>query len=230
MVIFQGKSPCLFISQPMKIILNQFIPNPLSELDSGDSAIWRHEHLTINPGSVNSIISESGKGKTSLLLSIYGIRKDYEGEILFDNRNISTFTAGDWSEWRQKKLSTVFQSLKLFPEISALENIQLKNQLQNHKSKAEINDMLSRLNMADFANQSAGNLSFGQQQRIAIIRALCQPFSVLLLDEPFSHLDKQNAQNAWELILEESKQQQAQIIITGLSETSFIQANQTFYI
>jgi len=214
----------------MKIILNQFIPKPLSELDSGDSAVWRHEHLTINPSPINSILSESGRGKTSLLLSIYGIRKDYEGEILFDDRNISTFTAGDWSEWRQKKLSTVFQSLKLFPEVSAMENIQLKNQLQNHKSKAEIEDMLRRLSMIDFAGQSAGSLSFGQQQRVAIIRALCQPFSVLLLDEPFSHLDKQNARDAWDLILEESKRQQAQIIITGLAETDFIQANQTFFI
>jgi ABC-type lipoprotein export system ATPase subunit len=214
----------------MKITLNQFIPKPLAETHHKVSDVWEKTDLWLNSASVSLIISESGKGKSSLISSIYGIRKDYHGTILIEDKNIAGFSAADWSKIRQKELSIVFQSLKLFPEISAWDNIQSKNHLQNYKSDSEIEQLFIRLGMADYAEQIAGSLSFGQQQRIAIIRALCQPFSVILLDEPFSHLDHENAKLAWELIREESNQQNAQIIITGLSNTNFIKPNQSLYL
>jgi len=210
----------------MKITLNQFIPKPLAETHNAISAVWKQDNLYLNAADVNLIISESGKGKSSLISSIYGIRKDYHGAILIDGHNITSFSATDWSDIRQKQLSIVFQSLKLFPEISAWDNVQSKNQLQNHKSDSEVEQLFTGLGMMDYAKQIAGSLSFGQQQRIAIIRALCQPFSVILLDEPFSHLDEENAKTAWNLIREESQQQNAQIIITGLSNTNFIKPDQ----
>ncbi|RLD68196.1 MAG: ABC transporter ATP-binding protein [Bacteroidetes bacterium] len=214
----------------MKIELHQFIPMPLAETKHGGSSIWRQNDLYVNSKPISLVISESGRGKSSLISSIYGIRKDYLGSILLDSENISNFSVGKWSEIRQKEISIVFQSLDLFPEISAFENIQLKNQLQNYKTEAEINTMLENLGMISFSKQSAGSLSFGQQQRIAIIRALCQPFSTLLLDEPFSHLDDNNIQIAWNMIQEESQKQQADIIITGLSTNDLIQADQIFYL
>jgi len=115
----------------MKITLNQFIPIPLAETHNAISAIWKQDNLYLNSASVNLIVSESGKGKSSLISSIYGIRKDYHGDILIDGHNITDFSATNWSEIRQKQLSIVFQSLKLFPELSAWDNIQSKNQLQN---------------------------------------------------------------------------------------------------
>ena len=214
----------------MKIDLNQFIPIPLAEIAHTNSDVWKQDFLCINSSPTNLIVSESGKGKSSLLSSIYGMRKDYLGSILIDSEDISSFSVGKWSVVRQKELSIVFQSLDLFPELSALENIQINNKLQNYKTENEIDNMLKALGMLSFAKQIAGSLSFGQQQRIAIIRALCQPFSVLLLDEPFSHLDDLNIQIAWDMIREESQKQQAQIIITALSDNELFQANKSLYL
>ena len=79
-----------------------------------------------------------------------------------------------------------FQDLRIFTELSALENVQLKNNLTGCKKKKEILSFFEQLGIADKINVKAGKLSFGQQQRVAFIRALCQPFDFLFLDEPIS--------------------------------------------
>jgi len=179
----------------------------------------------LNDAFVTAIISESGKGKSSLLSSIYGLRKDYQGEISIDNKDIRTYDLTNWTYLRRVRLSMVFQSLQLFPKLTAMENIILKNSLRNHKTMDEIQHWISLLGMQPYINQTAATLSFGQQQRIAIIRALCQPYTTILLDEPFSHLDPANAEIAWEIIIDESKSKQANIIITGLKQTNFFAAD-----
>ncbi|RUA29366.1 MAG: ABC transporter [Bacteroidetes bacterium] len=209
----------------MQITLNNFIPNPLSETFSGESDVWKKNNLVLNDAFVTAIISESGKGKSSLLSSIYGLRKDYQGEISIDNKDIRTYDLVNWTYLRRVRLSMVFQSLQLFPKLTAMENIMLKNSLRNHKTMDEIQHWISLLGMQPYINQTAATLSFGQQQRIAIIRALCQPYTTILLDEPFSHLDSANAEIAWEIITEESKSKQANIIITGLKQTNFFAAD-----
>ena len=211
----------------MQITLNNFIPNPLSETFSGKSDVWRKNNLVLNDAFVTAIISESGKGKSSLLSSVYGLRKDYQGEISIDNKDIRTYDLTNWTYLRRVRLSIVFQSLQLFPKLTAMENIILKNSLRNHKTMDEIQHWISLLGMQPYINQTAATLSFGQQQRIAIIRALCQPYTTILLDEPFSHLDQANAEIAWEIITEESKSKQANIIITGLKQTNFFAADKT---
>jgi len=206
----------------MNIKLNQFIPSPLSETYSGSSELWKQSGLNLNQQTTTLITSPSGKGKSSLISMIYGLRNDFEGTILIDNKPITEINTKQWSDLRSRKIAVVFQSLKLFDELTAYENILIKNQLTNHKTENEIQEFISILGMTPFMKQPAGTLSFGQQQRIAIIRALCQPFELILLDEPFSHLDKENALTAWDLIKTESKMQNANIIITGLGSDDFL--------
>jgi len=205
----------------MQIKIHQFIPSPIAETFSGSSDVWLQDNKIMNRDFITSVISSSGKGKSSLLSAIYGLRKDYKGEIFIDEKNIKSFDLTNWSYLRKARISMVFQSLKLFPKLSALDNVLLKNSLSNHKSLSEIEHWFEKLGMSDIQNQTAGTLSFGQQQRVANIRALCQPYTTLLLDEPFSHLDTENAHTAWDIIIEESKKQQASIIIAGLSASSF---------
>jgi len=214
----------------MLINIQNFIPSPLSETFSGSSDLWKNPNIAILESEIVSVISASGKGKSSLLNSIYGLRKDYEGSIQIDNRDISSFSPAEWSKLRTNKLSIVFQSLNLFPELSAIDNVLIKNKLSQFKSEENIRQLFMEFGIDAQINQAAAKLSFGQQQRVAIIRALCQPFEAILLDEPFSHLDKENAGIAWNAIKKESEKQGASILIAGLQEENFISATKTLNI
>ena len=145
----------------------------------------------------------------------------------FDGKDILSYTEPEWTQLRRKKISIVFQGLRLFPELTALENIQLKNQLTAHKTEAEILAYMKRLDVDQLAHKQAETLSYGQQQRVAIVRALCQPFELLLLDEPFSHIDDVQIANATSLILEEVSQRNATLVIASLGNSYNIDYTKT---
>ena len=103
----------------------QMIPLPLLEQDTAGSEVWEADSLLLEQGKSYVIEAPSGRGKTSLLSVMYGIRTDYEGEVFMDDRNIKSFTWREWSALRKKRLSVIFQGLELFDDLSTLENIQL---------------------------------------------------------------------------------------------------------
>jgi len=203
----------------MTIRLEKMIPLPLLEQDTAGSAVWEADFVLFEKGKRYLVEAPSGKGKTSLLSVIYGIRTDFQGEVFLDELNIAGFTRKYWSSVRKKKLSFIFQGLELFDRLTALENIQLKNSITRWKELPEINKMAESLGMAGFLHRKAGILSFGQQQRVAILRALCQPFDFLLADECFSHIDRENSHQAFQLIRGECERQGAGLILTSLSKT-----------
>ena len=106
-----------------------------------------------------------------------------------------------------------------FPELTALENVQIKNNLTGHKSQAEIEEMLDSVLPAGKKHQPLRTLSLGQRQRVAAVRALCQPFEFLLLDEPFSHLDHETSQTVATMVQREVEVQGAALILTALDPT-----------
>lgn len=106
--------------------------------------------------------------------------------------------------------------MRLFPELTAMENIRIKNRLTDFRTEAEILDMMRRLELEEKVNSPAGLLSVGQQQRVAIIRALCQPFDFLLIDEPVSHLDARNNRTVAQLIEEAAIAANAAVIATSV--------------
>ena len=118
---------------------------------------------------------------------------------------------------RQGEVSIIFQDLRLFAHLSARENIELNRVLQQPYYEASVIDsMANSLGIAHILHQKAGVCSYGEQQRIAIIRALMQPFHWLLMDEPFSHLDIENTAKAVALIERECKKRGAGFILTDL--------------
>jgi len=206
----------------MTVSLQQVIPHPIKENYQTKSDVWLKD-VQFQKGQKYLITAPSGKGKSTFIHAIYGLRKDFDGTIQLNGKQTDAFKLNDWARLRQSNLSIVFQDLRLFPQLTGLENILLKNTLQEHLTEEKINTFAQRLGVESILNQSCGTMSYGQRQRIAIIRALCQPFDFLLLDEPFSHLDADNIQKAIELVLEVCDEQKAGMMLVSLGEDYGIQ-------
>ena len=200
-----------------RITLQNTLPEVFAGKDYIDSDVW-HENVELERGNFYLIEAASGTGKSSLCSYIYGYRNDYQGIICFDDNNIRSLGVKDWVEIRKRSLSMLFQDLRLFTELTALENVQLKNSLTGFKKKKEIKDLFFELGIGDKMNVPVGKMSFGQQQRVALIRALCQPFDFLFMDEPISHLDEVNAKNMARIITEEAVRQGAGVVVTSIGK------------
>lgn len=207
----------------MHITIQYIIPEYFTP---STSEVWS-KNFEFQPNSKYLVKAISGSGKSTLFNFIYGLNNRFAGTILFNNTATSSFSETDWTTIRKEKISMVFQGLKLFPELTALENIQLKNVLTHHKSETEILQMMLQLDVDQLAHKKTETLSFGQKQRVAIVRALCQPFKILLLDEPFSHIDQTQITNAIKLINQEVEHNKATLIIASLGDTYNINFTKT---
>ncbi|WP_297328021.1 ATP-binding cassette domain-containing protein [uncultured Bacteroides sp.] len=199
------------------IHLQQTLPQVFAGRDAITSDVW-HQDIVFHKGKSYLVEAVSGTGKSSICSYIYGYRRDYQGIINFDERNIRSLSVNEWVEVRKNSLSILFQELRIFPELTAFENVQLKNRLTNFKKKKEVLALFETLGVDDKVNEKAAKLSFGQQQRVAFIRSLCQPFDFIFLDEPISHLDDENGLIMSRLLTEEVERQGAGIIVTSIGK------------
>jgi ABC-type lipoprotein export system ATPase subunit len=203
----------------MQIHIQDLVPVPLKDkFSKRTSDIWNAKQ-TFLPGEWIKIKAPSGTGKTTLIHILYKLRHDYEGGVLWNNKNLKTIKEDELADLRQQKISVIFQDLRLFGNLTARENIELNRVL--HKPMYEssiIDEMALQLGIKHILEQRAGLCSYGEQQRIAIIRSLVQPFEWLIMDEPFSHLDIENTSKAATLIKSECKKRKAGFIITDLDE------------
>ncbi len=206
----------------MTFRLENLIPLPMIGLPVGSSSIWQADSFTFSQGKKYLVEAASGKGKTTLLSIMYGLRKDYRGTLFIDDVDARKLKTREWSHLRKNRASCIFQGLELFDDLSAMDNILLKNRITKFRSFSKILDMAERLEVAPFLHRKCRLLSFGQQQRIAIIRALCQPFEFLFADECFSHIDKQNSDIAMKLIAEVCDEQGAGLILTSLGNNQHL--------
>ncbi len=207
----------------MNFIIKNITPEPIAEYlkhNHYKSDIWQ-QNFELLPNKKYLISAQSGKGKSTFAHLLYGLRNDYTGEIFLVNennpqKNLKNLSLEEWGMLRQKKISMVFQDLRLFLELTALENIILKNELTNVFSLEEIKELAKKLNILHILDHKTATLSYGERQRVAILRALAQPFSYLLLDEPFSHLDNQNIDIAKNMILYYLQKNNATLLMTSL--------------
>ena len=189
------------------------------EIPSSD--IYLQPEVIFEQGQRYLIRAQSGQGKTSLLNFIYGASFSYDGKITYNEM----FNKKEVLRYRIDKLSYVYQDLRLFPTLTAFENIILKNKLTHYKTEDQINSLIERVGLSHKRDTLVQTLSLGQRQRIALWRALCQPFEVLLLDEPFSHLDDSNTTILREIIEEELQARNASLLLTSLEDNNFFHYN-----
>ncbi len=181
------------------------------------SQLW-NQLVSFQRGQRYLVEAASGRGKSTLCSYILGYRHDYSGRLLFDGSDTRSLTMHQWSLLRQRHLSCLFQELRLFPELTALENVELKNRLTHHKSRSQVEQWFEELGIADKLHTPVARLSWGQQQRVALMRALVQPFDFLLADEPASHVDDDNALAMGRLLTAEADAQGAALIITSIGK------------
>ncbi|MBY0534358.1 MAG: ATP-binding cassette domain-containing protein [Chitinophagaceae bacterium] len=201
----------------MSLRIQELWPVYFTEAHQRASQIWKQD-IRFEKGSRVHIVAPSGSGKTSLIHFLYGTRSSYTGSIQLNEFNITGMKPAQKAVIREKQLSVVFQDLRLFPTLSVYENINIKRQLNPYHSEDMIPVMVERLGITHKLHQLCSTCSYGEQQRVAIIRSLMQPFDFILLDEPFSHLDKENSQKALDLILEEADKRGAGVLLADLEE------------
>ena len=184
----------------------------------GKLEILKGIDLTVKKGECISIVGSSGAGKSTLLQIIGTLDSANEGQLLIDNKDINKLNKDQLSSFRNKNIGFIFQFHNLLPEFSALENICIPafiagmSQKDAEKSAFEL---LKRLKLEDRANHKPSQLSGGEQQRVAVARALINQPTILLADEPSGNLDSKNADDLHKLLLEVNKEfNQTCIVVT----------------
>jgi ABC-type lipoprotein export system ATPase subunit len=193
------------------------IPQVFASREEQNSDVWQQD-ITFEKEKVYLIEAESGKGKSTFCSYLIGYRHDYSGQVLFDDVDARSLKVADWTGIRQQHISMLFQELRLFPELTAMENVLIKNNLTGYKSREEIINWFEMLGIPDKKDVKIGRMSFGQQQRVALIRSLVQPFDFLVADEPVSHLDDQNASIMGDIMMQEVRRQGAGLIVTSIGK------------
>ena len=174
--------------------------------------------IHIDKGEIVTIVGASGAGKSTLLQIIGTLEKADKGDVIINGQNISTLSQKKLAAFRNKNIGFVFQFHHLLPEFTALENICIPAFIaEESKSKtlSKANQLLEYLNLTERANHKPSELSGGEQQRVAVARALINDPAVILADEPSGNLDSQNAKELHELFFKLREQTgQTFVIVT----------------
>lgn len=164
--------------------------------------------FTIEQGEMVAIVGPSGAGKSTLLHIAGTLDQPDEGQIAFNNQDISKLSARQLARFRNAHIGFIFQFHNLLPEFTALENVMIPGLLRGDKEKPlkhKALDWLTRLGLGDRADHKPSELSGGEQQRVAVARALINDPKVIFADEPSGSLDSTNAGMLHQLFLDLKK-------------------------
>jgi lipoprotein-releasing system ATP-binding protein len=178
--------------------------------------------LEIQSGEVISVVGASGAGKTTLLTILGTLDRADEGKLLINNTEISTLNSKQLSAFRNKNIGFVFQFHHLLPEFTALENVCIPAFIGNTSRKeaeARANELLERLGLSDRKSHKPSELSGGEQQRVAVARALINKPAVVFADEPSGNLDSATSKQLHELFFELRKELGQTFVIVTHNET-----------
>ena len=200
-----------------KIMFNNVVPQVFSQQTNLSSDVWGRD-LAFERGHLYLVEAASGRGKSTFCSYVLGYRHDYSGSIMFDGVDTRSYGVARWVNVRRQEVSHLFQELRLFPELTAMENVMIKNNLTRYKDECQIVQWFDMMGIGEKKDTPVCRMSFGQQQRVAMIRALVQPFSFIIVDEPISHLDDENSQTMMDIMMQEAKAQEAGVIVTSIGK------------
>lgn len=188
----------------------------------GNIEVLKGVNIEIGRGEVVSIVGPSGSGKSTLLHILGTLDKADIGEVVMNNIQVTGMSPGKLAAFRNKHIGFVFQFHHLLPEFSALENVCIPGWLGGRKKsevKKEAEDLLAMLGLSDRLDNKPNQLSGGEQQRVAVARALINKPDVVFADEPSGNLDTANAQELHKLFFDlREKFKQTFLIVTHNEE------------
>lgn len=188
----------------------------------GTVEVLKGVDITISKGEVVSIVGPSGSGKSTFLHILGTLDKPDTGEVLLHNQNVTGLQGSRLSSFRNKHIGFVFQFHHLLPEFSALENVCIPGWIASSNKtavKERALELLKMLGLSHRLENKPGQLSGGEQQRVAVARALINSPEIVFADEPTGNLDTANAKELHHLFFELRQQfQQTFLIVTHNEE------------
>ena len=206
------------------------VQNAVKTYGSKDAIVHALDHasFTLDEGKICVILGPSGSGKSTLLNMIGGIDTLDEGELIVNNKKISSMNKKELTQYRQEDLGFVFQFYNLINDLSAEENIQVVADICKHP--LDIDELMENLEIHDLKYRFPKELSGGQQQRIAIARAMVKNPKLLLCDELTGALDSHSSQSVLSVVEKLNKQYGTTIIIITHNEAISEMADEIIYI
>jgi lipoprotein-releasing system ATP-binding protein len=198
----------------------------------GNISVLKGVSLEVNKAEMVSIVGASGAGKSTLLYIVSSLEKADKGQILFQNQNISALSNKQLAHYRNNQIGFVFQFHHLLPEFTALENICIPAWIgQKPKKQVETKamELLDFMGLADQKDKKPHSLSGGEQQRIAVARALINSPALIFADEPTGNLDSANAAALHHLFIKCRDTFQQSFLIVTHNESLAEMSNRTLH-
>lgn len=190
--------------------------------------VFQHVSLTVMPGEFVAIIGESGVGKSTLLNCLAGLDHWDEGRIDVQGTDLARLDETARALWRRRQVGFVFQAFHVLPHLDVRQNVALPLMLLGQSGPAaqeRVSAMLAAVGLAGLGERLPQQLSGGQLQRVAIARALVHRPGLLLADEPTGNLDPQTASQVMALLLQQTREQGAALVLVTHSEAAAAQAD-----
>jgi len=190
--------------------------------EAGQLNILRDINLTIAEGEMLGIIGASGAGKSTLLHILGALDKPSSGKVLFQGRDVFSLDDTRLAEFRNSSIGFVFQFHHLLPEFNSIENVMLPGLISNRpyeETENRAKQILEELGLSKRLKHRPGELSGGEQQRVAVARALLQNPKIVLADEPTGNLDTTTGNALFDLFIELNRKNRTTFVIVTHNKT-----------
>lgn len=196
----------------------------------GPVSVLKGVSLEVGRGELVSIVGPSGAGKSTLLYIVSSLEKADKGQVFFEGNDITQLSETDLAHYRNQKIGFVFQFHHLLPEFTAIENVSIPGWIAKMPSKQiqqKASELLDFMGLADKMDKKPHSLSGGEQQRVAVARALLNSPELIFADEPTGNLDSENANALHQLFIRLRNEMNQSFLIVTHNESLATMSNRS---